>query len=133
MCFLSLQGIRSRAHESEPNVSKANEKPKKEMDILMGKEIFEWKGKKLTGYQEVVETALKLEGAEQEEFVEAYCRIGTYARQNMGYVSGYYDRETADKIMKIFKTSHPIFGTTHPAPEDAFEMGKRMAQDFKNK
>jgi hypothetical protein len=94
---------------------------------------MEWKGKKLEGYREIVDLALKLEGAEQEEFVEKYCSTGVYARQNIGYVSGYYDNDTADKIMKIFKTAHPIFGTKHPAPEEAFEMGKRMAQAFQDK
>jgi hypothetical protein len=131
MRVVSFQRRRPRAYESESTVSKANEEPKEEMDILM--EFKEWKGQKLNGYQEIVALALKLEGTEQEEFVEAYCRSGVYARQNMGYISGYYDRETSDKIMKIFKTAHPIFGTTHPEPKDAFEMGKKLGETFKNK
>ncbi len=94
---------------------------------------MEWKGKKFEGYREIVDFALALEGKEQEEFAEAYCNTGVYARQNIGYISGYYSQETAEKIMKIFKTAHPIFGTKRPEPEEAFEMGKRMAQEFKNR
>lgn len=94
---------------------------------------MEWKGKKLNKYDEIIEFALKLEGAEQAEFVEAYAKSGPYALQNIGYWSGYYDRKTADRIMDVFKTAHPIFGRRHVEPEEAFKMGKLMGQAARKK
>jgi hypothetical protein len=31
------------------------------------------------------------------------------------------------KIQEVFKTAHPIFGRTSPTPEEAMNMGKKMA------
>ena len=37
------------------------------------------------------------------------------ARQNIGYIVGYYDRETADRWMKALPgVSHPVFGKDIP-------------------
>jgi hypothetical protein len=77
----------------------------------MDSKPFEWNGRKFTTYSEIVDYALKLKGKQQKLFTEAYCNSSKYASQNIGYISGYYDAKTAKKIMKIFSTEHPIFGT----------------------
>jgi len=52
-------------------------------------------------------------------------------RQNLGYFAGYYDHETRERVERLFKCSHPIFGSIAkngpPTAEEAFEAGKRMA------
>jgi len=47
--------------------------------------------------------------------------------ENIGYYTGYYDPQTAERVYKLFKTEHPLFGRVWPSPEKAFEMGKRVA------
>jgi hypothetical protein len=42
---------------------------------------------------------------------------------NIGYYTGYLDNATADRVMELFDTEHPVFGKTHPTPEEAFRMG----------
>ncbi len=52
-------------------------------------------------------------------------------RANLGYYAGYYDSETRERVERLFKCSHPIFGSISkngsPTVEEAFEAGKRMA------
>jgi len=31
-------------------------------------------------------------------------------RINLGYMAGYYDQATADKVLRLFGAAHPIFG-----------------------
>jgi hypothetical protein len=54
-------------------------------------------------------------------------------KSNLGYFAGYYDAATRDRVYKLFKAAHPIFGTAHPTPEEAFEMGKKWADKSKRK
>lgn len=49
------------------------------------------------------------------------------ALENVGYCTGYYDSETAERVFKLFKTKHPIFGTTRPSAEEAFKAGQDLA------
>ena len=42
---------------------------------------------------------------------------------NIGYFAGYYSQEIADKAYDLFNTEHPIFGRTHPTPEEALRLG----------
>jgi len=35
-------------------------------------------------------------------------------RQNLGYVAGFYNQETMDRVNRLFRTTHPIFGETAP-------------------
>jgi len=52
---------------------------------------------------------------------------------NIGYYCGYYPADFADKIYELFDTEHPIFGRTHPAPEEAFRLGMEWGQRAKEK
>ena len=53
------------------------------------------------------------------------------ALYNIGYFSGCYDRETQQRIFKLFKTEHPIFGTKEPTPQEALTAGMKLAEDHK--
>lgn len=66
--------------------------------------------------------------------LEAYC---SYTRdearkvvlQNIGYFAGYYPADLADRVYSLFQTQHPVFGLTHPTPEEAFRMGLEHARN----
>lgn len=90
-----------------------------------------YKGINLKGYLEIIDYALKLEGKEQEEFVETFAHTGPYALQNVGYYSGYFPEDKAKQILEVFKTAHPIFGRLRPSPEQALEMGKALGEKAK--
>ncbi len=51
------------------------------------------------------------------------------AKRNIGYFAGYSDAETAARVNRLFKTTHPIFGDTRPTPKEALEAGKRLAEE----
>lgn len=99
-------------------------------------------------YREQFESALKCETKEEAEHwmkteVERYMRLfpGIHTRretinmikQNLGYMAGYYDDETAKKIHRLFGAVHPIFGTADyhgkVTPEEALMRGKILAKD----
>lgn len=52
-------------------------------------------------------------------------------RTNLGYYAGYYDAETRERVERLFRCAHPMFGAIaergEPTAEEAFEMGKRLA------
>lgn len=50
-------------------------------------------------------------------------------RQNFGYYAGYYDAETQERINKLFKTTHPVFGDKRPTAEEAFKAGRNMVAE----
>ena len=43
---------------------------------------------------------------------------------NIGYMAGYKDQTTADRIYELFDTEHPFFGRRHPTAEEAFVRGR---------
>lgn len=49
------------------------------------------------------------------------------ARLNLGYYAGYYDIETRNRIEKLFKCQHPIFGSIEkngaPTSQEALKLG----------
>lgn len=54
-------------------------------------------------------------------------------KQNLGYISGYYDTETMVRVQRLFDCSHPVFGkieskTDLPTPEEAFQSGRDGAE-----
>ena len=56
-------------------------------------------------------------------------------RSNLGYFAGYYDNETRERVERLFKCQHPIFGPISegsPTPEEAFEMGFRFMETRNN-
>jgi hypothetical protein len=53
-------------------------------------------------------------------------------RSNLGYFAGYYSNATRETVERLFRCSHPVFGSIAkngaPTPEQAFELGKQMAR-----
>jgi hypothetical protein len=39
-------------------------------------------------------------------------------RQNLGYYAGYYDAETAARVLRLFDAPHPIFGAARAQRAD---------------
>ena len=52
---------------------------------------------------------------------------------NIGYYCGYYPAELADKVYEMFDTEHPVFGKTHPTPEEALRLGYEWGRRAKEK
>lgn len=48
--------------------------------------------------------------------------------ENIGYMTGYMDAESAERILRLFRTVHPIFGATRPTAEQALEAGMRWGR-----
>lgn len=47
-------------------------------------------------------------------------------RANLGYYAGYYDSKTRQRVERLFRCTHPVFGAIEkgePTAEKAFEMG----------
>lgn len=53
-------------------------------------------------FQECVTHAMA-HGRERDEAV-------AIERANLGYYAGYYDRETRERVERLFKCAHPVFG-----------------------
>ncbi len=53
-------------------------------------------------------------------------------RINLGYYAGYYDNETRERVERLFKCSHTIFGSIAkkgpPTAIEAFESGLKMGR-----
>ena len=53
-------------------------------------------------------------------------------RNNLGYYAGYCCAETRERVERLFKCAHPIFGSIaekgQPTPEEAFEMGRKLGE-----
>jgi hypothetical protein len=47
-------------------------------------------------------------------------------RINVGYFAGYYDRDTADRVYRLYGFGHPIFGTTRPTFEQGINAGRAL-------
>jgi hypothetical protein len=54
------------------------------------------------------------------------------ALQNIGYLTGYYSREEAARLLDLFETKHPIFGAIKDwptNPDDILRLGIKMAHE----
>lgn len=50
--------------------------------------------------------------------------------ENIGYLTGYMDRDEADRLLRLFATRHPFLGGPGEwptDPEDVFALGKKVA------
>jgi hypothetical protein len=83
------------------------------------------------------EKAREIVDVQVKEMVDALHYDAAEARRitlaNIGYYTGYLDRETADKIMDLFETEHPVFGREHPTPQEAFRLGRELGEKAKRR
>lgn len=90
-----------------------------------------WQGRELATTGDLIDAVAAVRsGPEAQEFLRAYRAVNPHAGENVGYVTGYLGREDADRIMALFGVCHPVFGTSHPTPEEAFEAGRRIMADY---
>lgn len=100
-------------------------------------------------YGETLGPAMNIETQEEaNQYVEAM--LDWYERQhkigraeglamlksNLGYYAGYYSHETRLRVERLFRCAHPIFGAAEkgePTPEEAFELGKKLGEQSKEK
>jgi hypothetical protein len=47
-------------------------------------------------------------------------------RQNIGYWTGYQDAKTRERVLRLFKATHPVFGHETFSPDDAFDAGMKI-------
>lgn len=56
-------------------------------------------------------------------------------RSNLGYYAGYYSHETRERVERLFKCAHPVFGSIAtkgpPTPQEAFKKGVEWGQSHK--
>lgn len=91
---------------------------------------------------QIVELCLKCETKEDaNELLRQYeKRFDNHiiARDNLGYMFGYYDSDTRKKLYALFPVNHPIFGPEFgrgddPSPEEAFKIGEKIGEKIKDK
>jgi len=55
-------------------------------------------------------------------------------RANLGYFAGYYNPETRERVERLFRCSHPIFGSIaengSPTPEQAYAAGLKRGREI---
>ena len=72
---------------------------------------------------------VETEAAEAAEFYnQPIEEARTKLLQRIGYVTGYFSHQQADKIMELFTTEHPVFGRLHPSAEEQYRLGKEYAE-----
>lgn len=53
-------------------------------------------------------------------------------KANLGYYAGYYSHETRERVERLFRCSHPVFGSIvqngPPTPEQAFNAGVMVSK-----
>lgn len=74
-----------------------------------------------------------------ERLLERNMRVSGHSREeaekveksNIGYYAGYCETATAERMFRLFRCAHPIFGTTRPTLEEAFKKGMEMGEKAK--
>jgi hypothetical protein len=93
-----------------------------------------WKGKELKTIED-----LMLRGIDQcnnkeeaQQFILQYVEENIHARENIGYLAGYYDRDDQARIFDWFDVCHPIYGRNPLPTKIMMEMGMRMGERMRN-
>lgn len=57
------------------------------------------------------------------------------SRETLGYTAGYYDNLTRERVERLFRCVHPVFGSIAekgpPSPELAFRLGQEMGERWR--
>lgn len=88
-----------------------------------------WKDQELKTIGDLMDKGINMcdTPEEAQEFMRQYRSENEYAEQNIGYVSGYYSQEEANRIRDWFAVDHPVFGNSTPTASEAFAAGRRLA------
>jgi len=88
-----------------------------------------WKGKKLNTYGDVMNAVQGCATQEEaKEFMRLYEAENPHAKDNVGYMAGYFDNDTKYRIFDWFGVTHPIFGNTDPTFNEALLAGIKMGR-----
>lgn len=93
--------------------------------------MFVWKGKRVETWGDLGAAAAALRTQkEAAEFMALYRKENPkYADANIGYLAGYYSQKTMARILRLCRTSHPVFGTvTNLTPKQAFQKGVSLGK-----
>lgn len=103
----------------------------------------DWTNRNLT-YGDILGPAMEAQTVEEAaDFFRAYvayilrfhsesqARAEYVVRTNIGYWTGYCDGATAERVLRLYDVSHPIFGRSKPTMEQALEAGKALAKETK--
>jgi hypothetical protein len=98
-------------------------------------------------YREKYEPAMMITTQEEadayfERCVQHCMRLGNerdeaeeIERSSLGYFAGYFSHEVRERVERLFKCEHPIFGSIAkngpPTAVQAYEMGFRYAQELR--
>jgi hypothetical protein len=92
-----------------------------------------WKGRELNTIGDLMTHGIdKCDTPEEaQEFMRLYEAENPHARDNIGYLAGYYSTEKKHQIFEWFGVHHPIFGILDPTPEQALGAGMKLAERSK--
>lgn len=100
-------------------------------------------------YIEALEPAMNItDQADADQYLAAYIAYQTkmlpngknddgltaedICKQNLGYYAGYYTAETRERVERLFKCKHPIFGSImengQPTVTEAFFIGQELGR-----
>jgi hypothetical protein len=67
-----------------------------------------------------------------QEFLAAYREFSPHADANLGYLTGYFGRDTANRMLELLEVEHPVFGAQMPTnPASAMIAGRMWGQAMK--
>lgn len=104
---------------------------------------FVWQGKSLNTIGELMDamsaiTEIADEGERQrtaDTFMTEYRAANQHADENIGYLAGYFGHDDMIAALRLFQTSHPIFGGPAAAdtmtPDKALALGKVLGEEMK--
>jgi hypothetical protein len=93
---------------------------------------MQWKGRTLSTYGDLINAVTGCRSPQEaQEFLLAYQAINPHARDNIGYMIGDVDRDVGRRIIEWFGCEHPIFGTTFPTAQEAFEAGMKLGETMR--
>lgn len=90
-------------------------------------------------HKDILAPAMKImDASEAMEYLQDYIthvKSEELAKNNLAYYAGYYDRETRERVEKLFNCIHPVLGpvANNLTPEEVFNMGVKMGESIKNK
>jgi hypothetical protein len=79
-------------------------------------------------FADLVEISMRKHG-------KSYLEAESIIKENLGYMAGYYDNLTRERVERLFNCAHPFFGKISekgpPSPEEAFRMGVELGEQLR--
>lgn len=105
-------------------------KPENSLDIAIGIKDPKEAKQYLKDYIDWIQTEIDKDPKRAGDNAESI------AKGNIAYYAGYFSNETRERIEELYSCAHPVFGSIKdngaPGPEQAFEMGKKIGEKYKN-